>query len=418
MFILGGSSFFIQEERVLQVDEWAEIRRLHLAEGLGVKTIARRLGRARNTVRSAVRSEGPPKYERKRRGCAVDAFEDQIRGLLREHPRMPAAVIAERVGWGRGMSVFRERVRELRPLYVPVEPYERTEYRPGELAQWDLWFPATDIPLGDDQKARLPVMVGVSGHSRWIVARMIPSRESHDVLGGHLWCLLELGGVPRLGVYDNEPAIGRRRGRKPEFSEVFQCFKGTLGMGAHLLRPGHPEGKGAVERANGYLETSFLPGRSFSSIDDFNCQLGGWLEEANGRVHRITRQRPSDLIAADRRGMLPLPPVLPDVRWRNAIRLARDHYVRFGTCDYSVHPKAIGRRVEVLVDLDRVVVRLGEEEAARHRRCLAKHRTITDPEHLRARRELQQLAPRPVLPVGEEVQVRDLAVYDRLLGVV
>lgn len=417
MFILSGFWCCTQEEGMLQVDEWAEVRRLRFAEGLGVKTIARRLDLARNTVRRAVRGQGPPEYRRKPRGSAVDAFADRIRELLREHPRMPATVIAERVGWDRGMTVFRERVRDLRPLYLPVEPYERTEYRPGELAQWDLWFAAADIPVGNDQKARLPVMVGVSGHSRWIVARMIPSRESHDILGGHLCCLLDLGAVPRLGVYDNEPAIGRRRGPKPEFTEAFQRFKGTLGMGAHLLRPRHPEGKGAVERAIGYLETSFLPGRSFSSVDDFNCQLKEWLEQANGRLHRITRERPSDRIDADRREMLPLPPVLPDVRWRNEIRLGRDHYVRFGTCDYSVHPKAIGRRVEVLADLDRVVVRLGEEEVARHRRCLAKHRTVSDPEHLSARRELQELALRPVPPVGEEVQVRDLAVYDRLLGV-
>jgi transposase len=402
---------------MLQVDEWAEMRRLHFAEELGVKTIARRLGRARNTVRAAVRSQGPPQYKRKRRGSAVDAYEDEIRELLREHPRMAATVIAERVGWDRGMTVFRERIRELRPMYLLLRPYERTEYKPGELAQWDLWFPAVDIPVGYGQKARLPVMVGVSGYSRWIVGRMIPSRETHDVLGGHLECLLDLGAVPRLGVYDNEPAIGRRRGPKPEFTEAFQRFRGTLGMGAHILRPRHPEGKGAVERAIGYLETSFLPGRSFSCVDDFNCQLQKWLRKANGRVHRIIRERPSDRIAADRREMLALPPVLPDVRWRKGMRLPRDHYVRFGTCDYSVHPKAIGRHVEILVDLSWVVVRLGEEELARHRRCLAKHRTVSDPEHLRARKELQGRALRAVPSCGEEVQVRDLAVYDRLLGV-
>ena len=54
--------------------------------------------------------------------------------------------------------------------------------------------------------------------------------------------------------------------------------------------------------------------------------------------------------------MLPLPPVLPDLAWRFATRLGRDHHVRVETCDYSVHPRAIGRRVEVRVDLDSVVV--------------------------------------------------------------
>ena len=42
------------------MEDWAEIRRLHRAEGLGIKTIARRLGLARNTVRAALRSETPP----------------------------------------------------------------------------------------------------------------------------------------------------------------------------------------------------------------------------------------------------------------------------------------------------------------------------------------------------------------------
>jgi len=41
----------------------------------------------------------------------------------------------------------------------------RTEYKPGELAQWDLWFPDYDLPVGHGQTARLPVLVGVSGYS-------------------------------------------------------------------------------------------------------------------------------------------------------------------------------------------------------------------------------------------------------------
>jgi DNA-binding transcriptional regulator LsrR (DeoR family) len=36
--------------RVIEVEDWAEIRRLHRAQGMGIKAIARRLGIARNTV--------------------------------------------------------------------------------------------------------------------------------------------------------------------------------------------------------------------------------------------------------------------------------------------------------------------------------------------------------------------------------
>ena len=131
---------------MIDVEEWAEIRRLHRAEGMAVKAIARRLGVARNTVRAALRAEAAPKYEREGPGSAVDPFEPAIRRLLAVTPDMAATVIAERIGWTRGMTVLRERVAELRAAYRLPEAFGRTEYQPGELAQWDLWFPDYDIP--------------------------------------------------------------------------------------------------------------------------------------------------------------------------------------------------------------------------------------------------------------------------------
>ena len=65
------------------MEDWAEIRRLHRAEGMPIKTIARTLGVSRNTVRAAIASDGPPRYERRPAGSAVDAVEAAIRELLR-----------------------------------------------------------------------------------------------------------------------------------------------------------------------------------------------------------------------------------------------------------------------------------------------------------------------------------------------
>ena len=44
-----------RRKEVIDVEDWAEIRRLHRAEGMAIKAIARRLGVARNTVRAALR---------------------------------------------------------------------------------------------------------------------------------------------------------------------------------------------------------------------------------------------------------------------------------------------------------------------------------------------------------------------------
>ena len=64
---------------MINVDDWAEIRRLHRAEGMGIKAIARRLGLARNTVRAALRAEGPPLYERAATGSIVEVRQERRR---------------------------------------------------------------------------------------------------------------------------------------------------------------------------------------------------------------------------------------------------------------------------------------------------------------------------------------------------
>ena len=135
------------------MEDWAEIRRLHRSEEMPIKAIVRKLGVSRNAVRRALAADVPPKYVRPPKGSAVDGVEPQIRELLRVWPTMPATVVAERVGWSRSMTVLKDRVRELRPLFVPPDPASRTAYQPGELAQCDLWFPPVDVPLGHGPSA-------------------------------------------------------------------------------------------------------------------------------------------------------------------------------------------------------------------------------------------------------------------------
>ena len=83
---------------MLNVEDWAEIRRLHRAEGMPIKAIARVMGCSKNTVRSAIRAVGPPSYSRRATGSLVDVVEPRIRELLKATPTMPATVVAERIG--------------------------------------------------------------------------------------------------------------------------------------------------------------------------------------------------------------------------------------------------------------------------------------------------------------------------------
>jgi hypothetical protein len=172
-----------------------------------------------------------------------------------------------------------------------------------------------------------------------------------------------------------------------------------------------------VERANQFLETSFLPGRSFASPADFNAQLAQWLPKANARLVRRTGARPADLIRPDKAAMLRLPPVPPVTGFASRVRLPRDYYVRMGSNDYSVHPQAIGRFVDVTADLETVTISLDGRCVGSHARSWGAGQTITDPDHVEAARTLRKAFQNPE-PAGEAAGLRDLADYDRAFGVV
>jgi transposase len=387
---------------------------------LPIKAIARVLGISRNTVRAALASETPPKYVRQPKGSIVDAVEPRIRELLQAYPTMPATVIAERIGWTRSIRVLSERVAELRPVYLPPDPASRTMYAAGEIAQCDLWFPPITLPVGFGQTRKptqLPVLTMACGYSRWLSAVLIPSRRTEDLFAGWWQLIGKLGAVPRVLVWDGEGAVGRWRGGRSELTKECQAFRGTLATKVIICRPADPEAKGLLERAHDYLERSFLPGRAFASPAEFNTQLGQWLAVANTRPKRVLGCAPADRITADRTAMLALPPVAPATGWRAATRLARDHYIRLDSNDYSVHPSVIGRRVEVVADLHRVRVLSEGRVVADHERVWAWHQTISDPDHVEAAKVLRRKRIGVLRPAPEpDVEIRCLADYDTALG--
>jgi len=88
---------------------------------------------------------------------------------------------------------------------------------------------------------------------------------------------------------------------------------------------------------------------------------------------------------------------------------------RFDTCDYSLYPRLVGRRVEARVtDREVLAVALDSGElACRHPRSFARHRTLTAIEHARTLK-----AQRHDRRGGDhvEVEVRSLDRYDQLIA--
>lgn len=416
-------------------EDWAEIRRLYRSEQMSIKAIVRKTGLARNTVRAALAADAPPRYERGPVGSVVDEFEPRIRALLGEFPSMPATVIAERIGWEHSSSVLRAKVAQLRPLYAPADPADRTVYVAGEIVQCDLWFPGKVVPVDVEQASKtpgwvggrpaadLPVLTMVAAFSGFIMALLLPTRKTGDLLAG-MWQLLSgLGGVPKMLVWDNESGIGQHH----RLTVGARSFAGTLGTRIYQTAARDPEAKGIVERANGFLETSFMPGRDFDSPGDYNTQLAGWLPRANSRVLRRTGEQPGRRVAADVAAMGALPPIAPLLGTSERVRLGRDYYVRIAGNDYSVDPAVIGRVVDVHADLTIVRITCVGADVGVHQRCWSSHQTITDPGHVAAAAGLRTAfkartaatrgpTTRPAVGVSAAVGVRALSDYDDLFS--
>ncbi len=401
---------------MITVEDWAEIRRLHRAEKLPKKQIAEKLGVSRTTVYKALASDEPPKYQRKPKGSLVDAVLPEVHKLLKDTPRMPATVVAERIGWEHSLTILKDKIRQIRPLYTGVDPADRLDHKPGEAAQFDLWFPEPKIPVGYGQARMLPVLVMTLTFSRFLTALMIPSRQSGDLLAGMWQLITGVGAVSKSLIWDREAAIAPKGKPLPPV----QAFAGTAATRMVIAPPRDPEFKGMTERNNDYFETSFLPGRQFASPDDFNTQISAWLtERANQRQVRSLGDRPINVVGTDLAAMTALPPSPPATGFNHQIRLGRDYYVRVDTNDYSVDPRFIGRLVQVTATLGRVVIVCDGEIAADHTRCWAKAQVITDPQHVATAKTLRahynQVRRQPT-GRDAEVAYRPLSVYDELFG--
>lgn len=398
------------------MQEWAEIRAMKAVQGLSIKEIARRTGHSRNTIRVALRSPEPPTYgPRPKRPSKVDPFAWKICELLEDEPTLSGVRILEEItglGYRGSGTILDDRLREIRPRYLPPpRSFQRTVYRPGELAQFDLCEPLREIPVGWDQIRRGYVVTAKLPYSRAFAGALVFSKEFADIAWGMSRCLARLGALPSKLVWDREGAIAP----KGQPTEPFAAFCGQLALGWIILDPGDCQAKGSLERDHRFLHSNFEAGRRFANPLDFQAQLDDWCDRINARKHRTTRAVVSERLASERERMRALPAALPETDRRFVIRVPAQPYLRFDRNDYSLDPRLVGRRVEVRAtqeEITAVCLDTGEL-VCRHRRVFAGGLCFTDPAHQQALDELR--GERKRRRREPEVEVRPLERYDRLI---
>ena len=374
------------------MDQYQDIRHMHLVEGLSQRAIARQLGISRNTVRRYCMGEHVP-WERKPSARQASVMTPEviefIKSCLEENANNPKGQkhTAERIytrlchekAFTGGASTVRRAVQELRnkmpEVYVPLA------FDPGEAIQVD-WGKAIIILNGVKTEAHLFCMRLCHSIAPFVVA--YPTEREESFLEAHVKGFEFFGGVSRDLIYDNlKTAVKEGWGKNAREQHKFAAFRAHHAYRALFCNPGEGHEKGLVENLVGYSRRNFMvPVPQVSSFEELNQILRQRC--LNYIEHHQVRGKDMSVKGAfslDQQALLPLPLKRYDTCKIAEGRVGYFSTVRFETNSYSVPVRWAGKRVSVKASGLEIRIYYRGEELARHHRCYQKHKTLYCLEH-------------------------------------
>jgi transposase len=428
---LGPETAGLEEGSMVGKDKWEEIRRLHREERLSVSEIGRRLDLDRKTVRRWIGQETWEPYQRAARaGTLLEEHADFLRRRAPEvnySARILHQELVQHRGYRGSYDTVKLFVRPIREVEAQADRAQtRFETAPGHQCQID-WGLAR-VQFGE-QRVERHIFVMTLGYSRrgFYLARR--DERISSFLDSHERAFEHFGGRCREHLYDRPRTVCHPAGEnRHRWNPTFRAFADYWGFEPRLCRPYRPQTKGKVESGVKYMRRNFLPGRCFLDDRDFDEQLVQWTETiADVRVHGTTHERPVDRFEIEARHLVPTreqPSSRLEARFPRIV--ADDYLVSLDTNRYSVPFGLIGQTVELHRCNGRIRVLHRDQIVADHPELQGKYRTRILPEHgpgavarnSRQVRSTPEHSPIWRKPVSDEVEVRDLSVYERAAGIV
>jgi len=407
-------------------ERWEDIRRLGVEERRPVAEIARRLALDRKTVRRCLRETAWRPYQRPARADTVLApYAEYLRERAPQVGYSAQILFQElrQRGYPGSYETVKLFVRPLRAAQLSPEcTLMRFETPPGQQSQID-WGTAR-IPFRRGREVR-HIFVLTLGYSRRSFYLPCLNETLPQFLDAHERAFEYFGGHTREHLYDRPRTVCQPSEERILWNPTFKAFAEYWGFEPRLCQAYRAQTKGKVESGVKYFKGNFLLGRGFVDDVDLGEQLLQWMVEvADVRVHGTTHERPIDRFAEDRRHLLPTTGQ-PSFRLegRQSRIVADDWLVSFETNRYSVPFTLIGQPVEVLRRAGRIQIFHRGSLVAEHPELSGKYHVQILPEHgpgaiaRTARRVRSTVLESGIMGrLVPEVEVRDLAVYEALLG--
>jgi len=407
---------------------WEALRRAAAEEGLSIRALARRFELDRKTVRRCLKGGEWRPYRRAWRSDTVLAEHAEF---LRERAAQvgySAQILYQeltaRHGFQGSYATVRRFVRPLRAAGQALAgTLTRFETAPGVQSQIDWGEAPVRFRIG---VVKMHLFVLTLGFSRRAYYGGFPNERLGQFLEAHECAFAHFGGHTREHLYDRPRTVCQPGADgRVAWNTTFKAFADYWGFEPRLCRAYRAQTKGKVESGVKYLKGNFLPGRAFIDQHDFDEQLAEWnATVADVRIHGTTHERPIDRFERERLELIPTRAQAPfRLGTRLARRVAEDYLVSLDTNRYSVPCRLIGQSVEIERGEEAVRVFHRGTLVATRPRLAGKHQVTILPEHgpgAVARNARRLHSSPPAAPRGPftlpEVQVRDLGVYEALLG--
>ena len=371
------------------MDEWLEIRRRVLVEGVSRRQICRETGMHWQTLEKILIYGSPPGYRRTAPIAKpkIGPFLERIAQILKADKQLPrnqrhtAIVIWRELakeGFSGGYTVVKDAVRTLKAQSQEV--FMPLSHRPGE-AQVDYGH-ALACMAGVLRKIVFFVMALPHSDAFFVTAF---ERECTETFWeGHVRAFSFFGGVASHITYDNSRVcISKIVGpRVRELTDGFKQLVSHYLFDPHFCLVRRPNEKGVVEGTVKFARSNFLvPVPQVRDFEELNAHL---LTMCRGDLQRRLwgkKHTKAQLLEEDRVAFRPLP-VVPFEACQTVSTIANSQsLVRFDSNDYSVPVEYAHHPVVAKGHVDRVVIGCNFKTIAEHVRCWDKERQIFDPRH-------------------------------------
>lgn len=388
-------------------------------EGNSAYAIAKEIGLSKNTVKKYivkpnVEDSNPTRIQ----SSKLDQYKEFI-DLCMSAGIFNCQTIFERMcdkGYSGGMTIVKDYVKPYRqPKSLPAVP--RYETKPGKQAQMDYGI-CHYIDL-DGLIHKVPAFIMIMGNSRSKYVEFVKRCDIYSLQRCLVNAFEYYGGVPETILTDRmKTVVIGTQGGKTIWNTKFLEFAKDMGFVPKLCKVRRPQTKGKVERLVQYVKDNFLPGRTFTDLNDLNLQAINWCKKVDSKAHGTTGLIPMKELSKE--PLLPLPERNIMDRYRFEIRkVSKDGFVSYDGAKYGIPWQYSGKEL-------RVRLCEGTFQAFDGAICIAEHVAVYQSGKISwlpgQYKGLVQNHGLPVTPsfgkqIPKEVDIRPLYVYDQLTGV-